>query len=50
MKVAQEPGIDRGALRRLIAREDDAFLKSHRESARLAASSAVHWLNGVPMH
>ena len=50
MKVAQEPGIDRGALRRLIAREDDAFLKSHRESARLAASSAAHWLNGVPMH
>src|SRR5262245_13291657 len=50
MNYARRPGIDSGGLRKLTAREDASFLATHRESARLAAASAAHWLNGVPMH
>ena len=50
MNYARRPGIDSEALRRLAARESERFLATHRESARLAAASAAHWLNGVPMH
>ena len=34
----------------LAAREREAFVATHAESARLAKLSAAHWLNGVPMH
>ena len=50
MNYARRPGIDSEALRRLTAREGESFVTTHRESARLAAASAAHWLNGVPMH
>jgi glutamate-1-semialdehyde 2,1-aminomutase len=50
MNYARRPGIDSVALRNLMAREDERFLSTHRESARLAEASAAHWLNGVPMH
>ncbi len=50
MNYARRPGIDGEALRRLVARERDSFVATHAESARLAAQSAEHWLNGVPMH
>ena len=50
MNYARRPGIDSIALGRLTARENDSFLTTHRESARLATASAAHWLNGVPMH
>ncbi len=50
MNYARRPGIDSVALRRLTERENESFLTTHRESARLAAASAAHWLNGVPMH
>jgi glutamate-1-semialdehyde 2,1-aminomutase len=50
MSDAPRPGIDSVALRRLVERENESFLTTHRESARLAAASAAHWLNGVPMH
>ena len=50
MNYARRPGIDSKALSRLVAREDQRFLDTHRESARLARASAAHWLNGVPMH
>jgi len=50
MNYARRPGIDSVALGRLAAREQQSFLTTHRESARLAQASAVHWLNGVPMH
>ncbi|HET7811017.1 MAG TPA: transaminase [Steroidobacteraceae bacterium] len=50
MDGARRPGIDSAALRRLVAREQEAFRDTHRESARLAQASAAHWLNGVPMH
>lgn len=50
MNHAQRSGIDVEALRRLGARERDAFVAARPESARLAAQSAAHWLNGVPMH
>src|SRR4051812_33845798 len=50
MNYARRPGIDSVALRRLTERENQSFLTTHRESARLAAASAAHWLNGVPMH
>jgi glutamate-1-semialdehyde 2,1-aminomutase len=47
---ARRAGIDGEALARLAARERDAFLATHAASARLAARSTAHWLNGVPMH
>jgi glutamate-1-semialdehyde 2,1-aminomutase len=50
MNYARRPGIDSVALRGLLTRENESFLTTHRESARLAAASAAHWLNGVPMH
>jgi len=50
MNYARRPGIDSVALRTLAAREEQGFLDTHRESARLAEASAAHWLNGVPMH
>jgi glutamate-1-semialdehyde 2,1-aminomutase len=50
VNYARRPGIDSVALRRLTGRENESFLATHRESARLAAASAAHWLNGVPMH
>jgi len=50
MNYARRPGIDSSALRKLAAREQESFLATHRESARLAQASAAHWLNGVPMH
>ena len=50
MNYARRPGIDSEALSRLVARETDSFRATHRESARLAQSSAAHWLGGVPMH
>jgi glutamate-1-semialdehyde 2,1-aminomutase len=50
MNYARRPGIDSVALRRLDERERAAFTAAHPESARLAAESAVHWLDGVPMH
>jgi glutamate-1-semialdehyde 2,1-aminomutase len=50
MNYARRPGIDSVALRRLTERENESFLTTHRESARLAEASAAHWLNGVPMH
>jgi glutamate-1-semialdehyde 2,1-aminomutase len=50
MNYARRPGINSVALGKLAAREHDAFLGTHRESARLAAASAAHWLGGVPMH
>src|SRR5688572_9648986 len=50
MNYARRPGIDSVALRSLAAREDETYLTTQRESARLAAASAAHWLNGVPMH
>jgi glutamate-1-semialdehyde 2,1-aminomutase len=37
-------------LGRLVSRERESFAATHAESARLAARSAAHWLNGVPMH
>jgi glutamate-1-semialdehyde 2,1-aminomutase len=46
----RRPGIDGESLERLIARERDTFSTNHTESARLAALSSAHWLNGVPMH
>ena len=50
MNYARRPGIDGEALRKLAAREREAFTATHAESARLALGSASHWLNGVPMH
>jgi glutamate-1-semialdehyde 2,1-aminomutase len=50
VNYARRPGIDSAALRGLLAREEQSFLATHRESARLAQASAMHWLNGVPMH
>jgi glutamate-1-semialdehyde 2,1-aminomutase len=50
MNYARRPGIDSVALQRLLARENESFLTTHRESARLASASTAHWLNGVPMH
>lgn len=50
MNYARRPGIDSVALHSLAARENETFLSTHRESARLAEASAAHWLNGVPMH
>lgn len=50
MNYARRPGIDSIALRKLVTREHESFLSTHRESARLAQASASHWLNGVPMH
>jgi glutamate-1-semialdehyde 2,1-aminomutase len=50
MNYARRPGIDSVALKRLTERENESFLTTHRESARLAEASAAHWLNGVPMH
>src|SRR4029078_120808 len=50
MSHAPRPGIDSVALRRLVERENETFVASHRESARLATESAAHWLDGVPMH
>jgi glutamate-1-semialdehyde 2,1-aminomutase len=50
VNYARRPGIDGEALRKLAAREREAFVASHAESARLATQSASHWLNGVPMH
>jgi glutamate-1-semialdehyde 2,1-aminomutase len=50
MNYARRPGIDSVALGRLVERENQSFLTTHRESARLATASAAHWLNGVPMH
>ncbi|HEX6397470.1 MAG TPA: transaminase [Steroidobacteraceae bacterium] len=50
MSHAPRPGIDSVTLRRLVERENGSFLATHRESARLAAATATHWLNGVPMH
>jgi glutamate-1-semialdehyde 2,1-aminomutase len=50
MNYARRPGIDSVALQRLTERENESFLTTHRESARLAEASAAHWLNGVPMH
>ena len=50
MQPARRPGIDGVALGRLVAREHQSFAAAHRESARLAADSAAHWLGGVPMH
>jgi glutamate-1-semialdehyde 2,1-aminomutase len=50
VNYARRPGIDGEALRKLAAREREAFVATHAESARLATQSASHWLNGVPMH
>ena len=50
MNYARRLGIDSVALQRLLARENESFLTTHRESARLANASAAHWLDGVPMH
>jgi glutamate-1-semialdehyde 2,1-aminomutase len=50
MNYARRPGINSVALGKLAAREHDSFLATHRESARLSAASAAHWLGGVPMH
>ncbi len=50
MNYSRRPGIDSEALGRLVARERESFAATHAESARLAARSAAHWLNGVPMH
>ena len=50
MNYSRRPGIDSKALHGLLAREQQSFLATHRESARLAQASAAHWLNGVPMH
>ena len=50
MNYSRRPGIDSTALGKLAAREHESFLATHRESARLAQTSAAHWLNGVPMH
>jgi glutamate-1-semialdehyde 2,1-aminomutase len=50
MNPARRPVIDSVALRRLVKREDETYRATHRESARLAAASAAHWLDGVPMH
>ncbi|HEX6638405.1 MAG TPA: aminotransferase class III-fold pyridoxal phosphate-dependent enzyme [Steroidobacteraceae bacterium] len=50
MEHARHQGIEVYALRRLMAREREAFLAAHAESARLAKTAADHWLNGVPMH
>ena len=44
MNYARRPGIDGEALRKLAAREHDAFVATHAESARLAKLSAAHWL------
>jgi glutamate-1-semialdehyde 2,1-aminomutase len=50
VNYARRPGIDSDALKRVEERERAAFVARHAESARLAAASAAHWLNGVPMH
>jgi len=50
VNYSRRPGIDSKALHGLLAREQQSFLATHRESARLAQASAAHWLNGVPMH
>ena len=50
MNYARRPGINGEALGRVEQRERAAFIANHAESARLARSSAAHWLNGVPMH
>ena len=50
MNYSRRPGIDSEALTRLAARERESFAATHAESARLAKTSAAHWLNGVPMH
>lgn len=50
MNYARRPGIHGDALKRVAEREHAAFITSHAESARLATASALHWLNGVPMH
>jgi glutamate-1-semialdehyde 2,1-aminomutase len=50
VNYARRPGIDSEALRAVEHRERAAFAKNHIESARLAQTSAAHWLNGVPMH
>src|SRR5690349_6692921 len=50
MGDARRPGIDSVALGHLVAREQQGFLATHRESARLAQAAVAHWLNGVPMH
>jgi glutamate-1-semialdehyde 2,1-aminomutase len=50
MDTARRPGDESEALRRVERRERDAFAANHPVSARLARSSAAHWLDGVPMH
>jgi glutamate-1-semialdehyde 2,1-aminomutase len=50
VSLARQPGIDAERLRRHLAREREAFIATHGESARLARAGAQHWLNGVPMH
>jgi glutamate-1-semialdehyde 2,1-aminomutase len=50
MNTARRSGLDGEALRRVAQRERDTFSATHATSARLAASSAAHWLDGVPMH
>jgi glutamate-1-semialdehyde 2,1-aminomutase len=50
VNYSRRPGIDSDALLRVTAREREAFLLTHTESARLARASSNFWLNGVPMH
>jgi glutamate-1-semialdehyde 2,1-aminomutase len=50
VNYARRPGIDSTALEKVAARERATYVATHAESARLAKSSAAHWLNGVPMH
>jgi glutamate-1-semialdehyde 2,1-aminomutase len=50
VSTARRPELGDQALRRVLQRERDTFIASHPSSARLAASSAAHWLDGVPMH
>jgi glutamate-1-semialdehyde 2,1-aminomutase len=50
VNYARRPGMNSDALKRVAEREHAAFIDGHPESARLAAASARHWLNGVPMH
>jgi glutamate-1-semialdehyde 2,1-aminomutase len=50
VSTARRPELEDQALRRVARRERETFVATHPNSARLAASSAAHWLDGVPMH
>jgi glutamate-1-semialdehyde 2,1-aminomutase len=43
-------GIRRAAIETMLATERHHYAEGNRRSAALAARSAAHWLNGVPLH